>query len=124
MSLSGLQPAEQGLVMLYLPYSPKQAQRVLPLSLGLYQRANLEGERQIEGGRNIPFVASWSVSKLPAELTRFRIQFDGDADLSYEMRMANSDFVNFLLELINNYRRSKIVDFSQSFYKKLLGQEE
>jgi hypothetical protein len=86
----------------------------------LYQKGALEGERKIEGAASIPFIASWNVSTLPADLCRCRIQFDGNAELSYEIMMASFEFVDFLIELIMNFRRSRLTDFSQPFYRKLL----
>ncbi|NER30267.1 MAG: hypothetical protein F6J89_22245, partial [Symploca sp. SIO1C4] len=90
----------------------------------LYQQGSLEGNRHIEGGESIPFVATWFVSNLPADLTRCRLQFDGNAELSYEINMANYEFVNYLIEVIMNFKRSRLTDFSQSFYRKLLRIDE
>ncbi len=125
MTIEKLQPAPTGKVMVYAPYYKTNNQRsALPLAISLYERGSVEGAREIEGGRNIPFVATWSVSSLPADLTRCRFQFDGNADLTYETGMANYEFVNFLIEVLIGFKRSRIVDFSQNFYKKLLNVEE
>jgi hypothetical protein len=121
MSLDNLQPAPNQHVGIYKPYYPHATkQQVLPLAIGLYQQGSLEGDRKIEGGESIPFIATWNVSTLPADLTRCRVQFDGNAELSYELMMANFEFVDFLIEVINNYRRARSSDFSQGFYRKML----
>ena len=120
MSIEKLQPADKGAVGMYMPYYQGAKRNILPLAISLYQQGSLEGTRRIEGGESIPFVATWLVSKLPADLTRCRIQFDGNAELSYEVNMANSEFVNYLIEVIMNFKRSRLTDFSQTFYRKLL----
>ena len=124
MSIEKLQPADKGAVGMYMPYYQGAKRNMLPLAISLYQQGSLEGTRRIEGGESIPFVATWLVSKLPADLTRCRIQFDGNADLSYEVNMANSEFVNYLIEVIMNFKRSRLTDFSQTFYRKLLRIDE
>ncbi|HAA29130.1 MAG TPA: hypothetical protein DCE56_17295 [Cyanobacteria bacterium UBA8553] len=124
MSIEKLQPADKGAVGMYMPYYQGAKRNILPLAISLYQQGSLEGTRRIEGGESIPFVATWLVSKLPADLTRCRIQFDGNADLSYEVNMANSEFVNYLIEVIMNFKRSRLTDFSQTFYRKLLRIDE
>ncbi|MBD0346656.1 MAG: hypothetical protein ICV63_17890 [Coleofasciculus sp. Co-bin14] len=120
MSIEKLQPADKAAVGLYMPYYQGAKRNWLPLAISLYQQGSLEGNRRIEGGENIPFVASWLVSKIPSELTRCRLQFDGNAELSYEVNMANSEFVNYLIEVIMNFKRARSTDFSQAFYRKLL----
>jgi hypothetical protein len=121
MSLEQLQPAATNQVGVYVPYYPQTAKRsLLPLALSLYQKGVFEGKRKIEGGESIPFIATWNVSTLPADLTRCRIQFDGNAELSYELMLANFEFVDFLIEVIMNFKRARLADFSQSFYRKLL----
>jgi hypothetical protein len=52
------------------------------------------------------------------------MQFDGNAELSYEVMMASFEFINFLIELIENYKRYRVTDFSQAFYRKLLRIED
>jgi hypothetical protein len=52
------------------------------------------------------------------------MQFDGNAELSYEVMMASFEFINFLIELMENHKRYKLTDFSQSFYRKLLRIDE
>lgn len=127
MSIEKLQPAPNQQVGVYTPYYPQPGKRaILPLAISLYQKGVLEGQRRIEGGESIPFVATWSVSTLPADLTRCRIQFDGNSDLSYELTLANFEFVDFLIEVIFNFKRSRqgIADFSQAFYRKLMRYDE
>lgn len=124
MSLDNLKPASRGDAIVYAPYFQGNKRNLLPLAIGLYQQGSLEGERHIEGGESIPFVATWYVSTLPAELTLCRVQFDGNAELTYEMKMQNSEFVDHLIELLMNYKRSRLADFSRGFYRKLLRNDE
>jgi hypothetical protein len=125
MSIDQLQPAPPQHCGVYVPYYPQQGKKqLLPLAISLYQKGSLEGQRKIEGSDSIPFIATWNVSSLPADLCRCRIQFDGNADLSYEVLMANFEFVDFLIDVIMNFRRSRLSDFSQGFYRKLLRQDE
>ena len=120
-AISQLQPADKREVIVYQPYYPdKNKQKLLPLALALYQLGQVEGARRIEGGENLSFVATWFVSRLPSELTRCRMQFDGQADLSYEMTVLNSEFMDYLIDLIGGYEESKNIDFPQNFYRKLL----
>ncbi len=122
MSLESLQPADPRAVGVYMPYYQQpQKRQILPLAISLYQKGALEGERKIEGGDSIPFIATWFVSTLPADLTRCRMQFDGNAELSYEMTLPNNEFVDFLIDVLTNFKRYKVTDFSQSFYRRLLG---
>ncbi|MBK1990464.1 hypothetical protein A0J48_023550 [Sphaerospermopsis aphanizomenoides BCCUSP55] len=124
MSIDQLQPVSQQQATVYLPYIQQSKRNFLPYAISLYQKGFVEGHRKIEGSDNIPFIATWNVATLPSELTRCRIQFDGNADLSYEVRMASFEFINFLIELMENYRRQKISDFSTAFYRKLLSVDE
>lgn len=119
-----LQPAPQGAVAMYMPYYQGQRRSFLPLAISLYQKGSLEGRRKIEGGENIPFVVSWFVTSMPAELTRCRFQFDGNAELSYEVTLANSEYINYLIDVIMNFKRSRLTDFPQPFYRKLLKLDE
>jgi hypothetical protein len=123
-NIEKLQPADKAAVGVYLPYYQGAKRTMLPLAISLYQQGSLEGHRRIEGGESIPFVATWFVSKLPSELTRCRLQFDGNAELSYEVTMANSEFMNYLIDVIMNFRRSRMTDFTQTFYRKLLRIDE
>jgi hypothetical protein len=121
MALDQLQPAPNQQIGVYIPYYPQAGKRqVLPYAISLYQKGALEGQRKIEGGEGIPFIATWNVSTLPADLTRCRIQFDGNSELSYELMLANFEFVDFLIEVIMNFKRTRLADFSQGFYRRLL----
>lgn len=124
-SIDNLQPAAEKETIMYKPYYTKADEiELLPYALNLYKQGFLEGARNIEGNDSIPFVATWIVSKLPSELTRCRIQFEGKAELSYEVNLSNSEFVNFLINLIKTFRQSRTTDFSQPFYRKLLRLDE
>lgn len=124
MSIDQLQPVSQQHAIVYLPYIQQSKRNFLPYVISLYQKGFVEGHRKIEGSDNIPFIATWNVATLPSDLTRCRIQFDGNAELSYEVMMASFDFINFLIELMENYKRQKISDFSTGFYRKLLRIED
>ena len=119
-TIEQIKPANRADVIIYVPYYPKNKHSWLPHAIALYRQASLEGERLVEGGDSIPFVASWYVSKLPSELTRCRLQFDGQAELSYEVTMSNSEFIDYLIDVIMNFKRSKTTDFPRGFYRKLL----
>lgn len=122
--LSTLQPAPNREVSMYLPYYQGPKRDMLGLAMALYQCGNFEGERGIEGNSNIPFVATWNVLPLPADLTRCRMQFDNDSDLSYEVTLTNFEFVGFLIDVLTNFKRSKTADFPKTFYRKLLKLED
>ncbi|MDZ8054217.1 MAG: type IV pilus biogenesis protein EbsA [Aulosira sp. ZfuVER01] len=124
MSIEQLQPASQQQASVYLPYIQGARRNFLPYAISLYQKGVLEGHRKIEASENIPFVATWNVASLPSDLTRCRMQFDGDAELSYEIMMASSEFITYLIELMDNYKRHRLTDFSQAFYRKLLRIDE
>jgi hypothetical protein len=119
-TIEQIKPASRADVVIYVPYYAKNKHNWLPRAIGLYREASLEGERQVEGGESIPFVATWYVSKLPSELTRCRLQFNGQAELSYEVTLSNSEFIDYLIDVIINFERSKITDFPRDFYRKLL----
>lgn len=119
-TIKELKPASRADVVLYMPYYSKNKHSLLPLAISLYRQGSLEGHRIIEGGESIAFVASWYISKLPSELTRCRFQFEGQADLSYEVTLSNSEFVDYLIDVIMNFKRSHITDFPGGFYRKLL----
>ncbi|MBC6479358.1 MAG: hypothetical protein GDA56_17905 [Hormoscilla sp. GM7CHS1pb] len=118
--LEKIQPADNRAVGVYLPYYQRNKRTWLPKAICLYQKASLEGERKIEGGESILFLATWLVSTLPADMTRCQLQFDGNADLTYELELVNHMFVDFLIEVMMNYKRSQATDFPQAFYRKLL----
>jgi len=90
----------------------KQAQYATPSNQPLSK-----GEFWRESARasdSIPFVATWNVSNLPADLTRCRMQFDGNAELSYEIMMTSSELVGFLIDVIH-FKRARIIDFPRDF---------
>ncbi|MGB3536463.1 MAG: type IV pilus biogenesis protein EbsA [Microcoleaceae cyanobacterium] len=118
--ITQLKPAEKRDIGLYMPYYDDKMRKYLPFSISLYKEKNLEGARKIDGGEDIPFVATWNVSSLPADLTRCRVQFDGNADLSYEVMLSNHEFIKYLIVILQSFSRSRSVDFCQDFYRKLL----
>lgn len=124
MSMDNLQPADKRDVNVYMPYYQGNRRNILPFAISLYQRGNLEGQRTIEGSDNVPFIATWYVSALPADLTRCRLQFDGNAELSYEVTMANFEFIDFLIDAVVCLKRSQPADFAQGFYRKLMRYED
>ncbi|MGH2414072.1 MAG: type IV pilus biogenesis protein EbsA [Microcystaceae cyanobacterium] len=123
-TIEQLESASKADVLVYQPYYPKDKHSALPYAITLYQKGYLEGQRHIEGGDNIPFVATWYVSKLPSELTRCRLQFDGQAELSYEITILNAEFIDYLVDVIQTFKQSGSADFPQGFYRKLLRFEE
>jgi hypothetical protein len=124
MTIEQLQPVTQQQASVYLPYIQGSKRNFLPYAISLYQKGVLEGNRKIEGGEHIPFVATWNVATLPSDLTRCRIQFDGNADLNYEVMLASFEFISYLIELMETYKRYRLTDFSQPFYRKLLRIDE
>ena len=119
-TIENLKPAGRADVVIYMPYYAKNKHSWLPYAISLYRQGSLEGKRNIEGGEPIPFVASWYVSKLPSELTRCRLQFDGQAELSYETTVSNSEFIDYLIDVIIDFKSSHSTDFPREFYRKLL----
>lgn len=124
MSIEQLQAASQQDVRVYQPYFQGNKRIMLPLAISLYKKGVLQGERHIEGSDSIPFVATWNVSTLPADLARCRIQFNGNAELTYEVMMSSSELVDFLIDVILNHKRDRVTDFSKGFYRKLLRVDE
>ncbi|MBV9386671.1 MAG: hypothetical protein JOZ78_09610 [Chroococcidiopsidaceae cyanobacterium CP_BM_ER_R8_30] len=124
MSIDRLKPAEQQFVSFYLPYFQGNRRMTLPIALSLYQRGVLEGQRKIEGSEDVPFVATWNVSTLPVDLTRCRLQFDSNPELSYETIMASSELVDYLIDVVLNFNRDHTTDFPTAFYRKLLHLDE
>jgi hypothetical protein len=120
MSIDQLQAVNKEQTTLYIPYIQLSKRNLLPYALSLYQKGVLEGYRKIESGNNIPFVATWNITTLPSDLIRCRMQFDGNPELTYEVMMANFEFVSLLIELLQNYKRYRYTDFSPNFYRKLL----
>ncbi|MDY7050510.1 MAG: hypothetical protein RPG89_18345 [Microcystis panniformis WG22] len=119
-TIEQLEPANKADVLVYMPYYTKDKHSILPYAITLYRGGSLEGRRHIENSEGIPFVASWYVSKLPSELTRCRLQFEGQADLSYEMTILNAELIEYLIGAIKNFKQLGSADFSQGFYRKLL----
>ncbi|MGV2828683.1 type IV pilus biogenesis protein EbsA [Myxosarcina sp. GI1(2024)] len=119
-TIDQLKPASHAEVVIYIPYYAKTKHSWLPQAIALYRQGSLEGNRIIEGGESIPYIASWYVSKLPSELTRCRLQFDGQAELSYEVTLSNSEFIDYLIDVIIKFKSSQITDFPRGFYRKLL----
>lgn len=119
-----LKPAEQRDISVYGPYTPAALRATLPLAISLYKKGYLEGERKIEGGDNIFFVATWNVTTLPSDLNRCTVQFENNAELSYEIVIQSSELINYLSELLVSYNRSGSTDFPQQFYRKLLRVED
>jgi hypothetical protein len=124
MAIEGITPATKQDVSVYIPYYQGNKRNALPYAIGLYKSGNLEGKRTIEGGESISFLATWNVSMLPADLTRCRLQFDGDAELSYEITMATFEFVDFLFDVVAAIRLKRSPDFSKTFYRRLLRMED
>ena len=120
MSIDQLQAVNKEQTTVYIPYIQLSKRNLLPYALSLYQKGVLEGYRKIESGNNIPFVATWNITTLPSDLIRCRMQFDGDPELTYEVMMANFEFISLLIELLQNYKRYRYTDFSPNFYRKLL----
>lgn len=119
-TIEQLEPANKADVLVYMPYYTKDKHSILPYAIALYRGGSLEGRRRIENSEGIPFVASWYVSKLPSELTRCRLQFEGQADLSYEMTILNAELIEYLIGAITTFKQLGSADFSQGFYRKLL----
>lgn len=124
MTIQQLQPANPQDLRIYLPYFQGNKRNILPLAISLFKKGALEGQRKIEGSDGIPFIATWNVSTLPADLIRCRMQFEGSAELSYEILIQCSEFIDFLIDVILNFQRTRITDFSKPFYRKLLRYEE
>jgi len=119
MAIENLKPAGRDTVIPYSPYAPKE-KSWLPLAISLYKEGRLEGQRPIEGGKPIPFIATWTISSLPLEQTRLRLQFEGSAEHSYEISLQNADFICHLISVIKNYHKEGVVDFPKDLYRALL----
>jgi len=117
-----LKAAEQQAVFPYLPYYKDQNRKqALPYAISLYKQGEMQGERQVEGTAPIPFSAKWKVATLPSDLTLCRVEFEGNAELSYELQMENSKFVNYLIDVVSSIRAKgdEGADFPQMFYSEL-----
>jgi hypothetical protein len=119
-----LKPADEKEVKVYSPFCPEPRRKFLPLAISLYKLKTLEGARKIDGGEDVPFVASWNLSSLPIDLTRCRVLFDGNAEQSYEVTIQSSEFVGYLIDVLLGLQRSRAVDFSKGFYRKLMRIDE
>ncbi|WP_231621328.1 type IV pilus biogenesis protein EbsA [Synechococcus elongatus] len=107
---------------LYTPYySQANRRRYLPYALSLYQGSSIEGSRAVEGGAPISFVATWTVTPLPADMTRCHLQFNNDAELTYEILLPNHEFLEYLIDMLMGYQRMQKTDFPGAFYRRLLG---
>ncbi len=107
-------------VSIYMPYYREPNRRqALPYAISLYKQGEIAGERKIEGSPAVSFVSVWRVANLPSDLVLCRVTFDGDADMSYEITLENSEFVGYLIEVVSSIRDKGYVDFPQSFYSKL-----
>ena len=107
-------------VSIYMPYYREPNKRqTLPYAISLYKQGEISGERRIEGSPAVSFMAVWRVANLPSDLALCRLTFDGDAYMSYEMTLENSEFVGYLIDVVSNIRDKGYVDFPQIFYSKL-----
>ncbi|BAC09577.1 type IV pilus biogenesis protein EbsA [Thermosynechococcus vestitus] len=119
-ALDRLQPANPREVNIFAPYMRAEKRPLLPLGIALYRLGRLEGQRGIEGGNNVDFVATWTIANLPADLSRCTVTFDNSPDLQYEMSITTFELVDYLIDVIINYKKYRIADFSKAFYRKLL----
>ena len=53
-------------------------------------------------------------------MTRCRLQFNNDSDLNYELTLSNHEFIDFLIDMLIDFKRTKKVDFPQLFYRRLM----
>jgi len=119
-----LEPAGPSEVSVYQPYYAVARRQYLPLAVGLYKKGSLEGQRAIEGDKPVRFLASWHTSLLPADLTVVQVVFDQDAELTYQLSIANYEFVDYLIDLVALVQRGQPPDFTTAFYKKLMRYED
>lgn len=107
-------------VAIYMPYYREPNRRqILPYAISLYKQGELTGERAIEGSTPVSYQAVWRVANLPSDLTLCRVMFSGEDDMNYEITMENSEFVSYLIEVVNGIQSKGITDFPQVFYSKL-----
>lgn len=119
-----LEPASPREVTVYQPYYAVARRQHLALAVGLYKKASLEGQRAIEGEEPVRFLASWHTSPLPSDLTVVQVIFAQDADLTYQLSIANYEFVDYLIDVVSLVQRGQQPDFSTAFYKKLMRYED
>ena len=107
-------------VQIYMPYYREPNKRqALPYAISLYKQGEISGERRVEGSPPVSFLAVWRVANLPSDLTLCRLTFEGNTEMSYELTIENSEFVNYLIDVVANIRDKGHVDFPQLFYSKL-----
>ncbi|BBC22531.1 type IV pilus biogenesis protein EbsA [Pseudanabaena sp. ABRG5-3] len=107
-------------VSIYMPYYREPSKRqALPYAISLYKQGEITGERHVEGSPAVSFMAVWRVANLPSDLALCRVTFEGNADMSYEMTLENSEFVGYLIDVVSSIRDKGYVDFPQVFYSKL-----
>jgi hypothetical protein len=119
-----LEPASPPEVALYQPYYAVARRQYLPLAVGLYKKGSLEGQRPIEGDKPVSFLASWPVSPLPSDLTAVQVIFDQDPELTYQVSLANYEFVDYLIDVVAAVQRGQPPNFTTAFYKKLMRYED
>ncbi len=119
-----LEPASLPEVAVYQPYYAVARRQYLALAVGLYKKGTLEGQRPIEGEEPVRFLASWHVSPLPSDLTVVQVIFAQDADLTYQLSIANYEFVDYLIDVVALVQRGQPPDFTTAFYRKLMRHEE
>ncbi len=107
-------------VLMYAPYAKDLERRAqLPYAIGLYKTGELVGERVIEGGINVPFVATWRVANTPLDFTLCKLIFDNQPELSYELQLVNNKFMDYLIDVVILYQKKQEIDFPIEFYSKL-----
>lgn len=119
-----IDPASNAEVAVYAPYYGAARRPLLPLAVGLYKKASFEGLRPIEGDPPVPFIASWIVSPLPSDQTICQVQFNREAEQSYELQLSNYEFIDFLIDVVIQINRGQDPDFTMVFYKKLMRRED
>ena len=119
-----LEPASPAEVAIYQPYYAVARRQYLALAVGLYKRGHLEGQRPIEGDKPVSFLASWHVSPLPSDLTSVEVIFDQNRELTYQISLANYEFVDYLIEVVAALQRGQPPNFTTAFYKKLMRYED
>jgi len=115
-----LTKASEQEVFVYKPYYREaNKQKALPYAISLYKKGEITGERHIEGSAAISFAAVWRVANLPSDPILCRVTFDGEADMTYEIVLENSEFVGYLIDVVSTINDKSYVDFPQVFYGKL-----
>jgi hypothetical protein len=119
-------PATPDKVNMYAVYMKSPAKRsILPKAITLFYKGGLGGFRSIEGGEKIPYVMNWDYNlNLPADQNRCTMMFDENADLTYDIKLANADLIGFLIDWLVNIRDTNSPDFPLEFYRKLMRLED